>query len=178
MRHLFKQLHTEWMSKFLAIYRWHHKRCLLKHSQNKYHAQINFSCPTYIRKQSFQPCFTSQNSSFKQIYDRAAQQLFFCLLNRVEFGYCWARMEQIFGYNSLSHHILTSLVRACSKQKTPCTNQKMRSGISSWRTWITNHHLINQNLIVPPIIINQNVNKSVLTWHFLEPIWNTAKIQE
>lgn len=79
MRHLFKQLHTEWMSKFLAIYRWHHKRWLLKHSQNKYHAQINFSCPTYIRKQSFQPCFTSQNSSFKQIYDRAAQQHFFFL---------------------------------------------------------------------------------------------------
>lgn len=177
MRHLFKQLHTEWMSKFLAIYRWHHKRWLLKHSQNKYHAQINFSCPTYIRKQSFQPCFTSQNSSFKQIYDRAAQQLFFsCLLNRVEFGYCWARIEQTFGYNSLSHHISTSLVL---KQTTPPTQtKKMRSGISSWWTWLSNHHLINQNLIVSPIIINQNVNKSVITLHFLESIWNTTKIQE
>lgn len=77
MRHLFKQPHTEPMSKFSAIYRWHHKRCLLKHSQNKYHALINFSCPTYIRKQSFHPCSASQNSSFKQIYDIAAQQLFF-----------------------------------------------------------------------------------------------------
>lgn len=81
MRHLFKQPHTEPMSKFSAIYRWHHKRCLLKRGQNKYHAQINFSCPTYIRKQSFHPCFAAQNSFFKQIYDRAAQQLL---------SACWA----------------------------------------------------------------------------------------
>lgn len=153
------------MSKFLAIYRWHHKRCLLKHSQNKYHAQINFSCPTYIRKQSFCPCFPSQNSSFKQIYDIGAQQLFFCLLNRLEFGYCWARIEQICGYNSLSHHILTSLLRAYSKQKKTKPKphkQKMWSDSSSWPTWLSNHHLINQDLMVP---IKQDVNKLVLTLH-------------
>lgn len=176
MRLLLKQPHTELMSKFSAIYRWHHTRRLLKHSQNKYHAQIKFSCPTYIRKQSFHPHFTSPSCFFKEIYDRAARQLLFLALEQARPWFSlnknWA---DVCGDNYyLSHQIFQSLLKACSKQRKEKKKKDgvggVRSDSSSRQTWLNNHCLINQDLTVPPIVISQDVNKLLLSLYFLESI--------
>lgn len=44
----------------------------------------------------------------------------------------------------------------------------MRSDSSSRLTWLNNRCLINQDLTVPPIIINRDVNKLVSALHLSE----------
>lgn len=76
-------------------------------------------------------------------------------------------MQMFVGTTILLSDLPTERLQQTRKTK---KNGEMRSDGSSGLTRLNNHCLINRDLTVPPITISQEVNKLVLTLHFLESI--------
>lgn len=140
------------MSKFSAIYRWHHTRHLLKPSQNKGRAQIKFFLANIHQK-------TAIPRSLHQCWRKHLIEL-------------QCNMQMFVGTTILLSDLPTERRQQTRKTK---KDGEMRSDGSSGLTWLNNHCLIKQDLTVPPITISQEVNRLVLTLHFLESIWNITK---